>query len=72
MPPGTAFAIGSAEFIVTKLPHNGYQLFIDHYGRDACRFVNTGVGKVHRRRGIYVRVTKDSSVSIDDSVRKLA
>ena len=72
MPPGTAFAIGSAEFVVTRLPHNGCQSFIDRYGRDACLFVNTGVGKVHRLRGIYARVTKDGTVSVGDAVRKLA
>lgn len=71
MPPGTTFAIGSAEFVVTELAHNGCQSFIDRYGRDACLFVNTGVGKVHRLRGIYARVTKDGSVSVGDVVRKL-
>ena len=72
MPAGTAFAIGSAEFVVTEIPHNGCQSFIDRYGRDACLFVNTGVGKEHRLRGIYARVTKDGTVSVGDVVRKLA
>ena len=71
MPPGTRFAIGGAEFVVTELPHNGCQSFIDRYGRDACLFVNTGAGKVHRLRGIYARVTKDGVVSVGDAVRKL-
>lgn len=71
MPPGTRFAIGTAAFIVTELPHNGCQSFIDRYGRDACLFVNTGAGKVHRLRGIYARVTRDGTVSVGDTVRKL-
>ena len=71
MPPGTAFAIGTAEFIVTALPHNGCQKFIDRYGRDACLFVNTGVGKELRLRGIYARVTQDGTISVGDTVRKL-
>ncbi|MEP0941397.1 MAG: MOSC domain-containing protein [Rhizobiaceae bacterium] len=71
MPPGTRFAIGTAEFIVTKLPHNGCQSFIDRYGRDACLFVNTGVGKQHRLRGIYARVTQNGTVSVGDQVIKL-
>lgn len=71
MPPGTAFAIGSAEFVVSELRHNGCQDFIDRYGRDACLFVNTGAGKVHRLRGIYARVTKDGTVAVGDRVRKL-
>jgi MOSC domain-containing protein YiiM len=71
MPPGTRFVIGSAEFVVTELPHNACQLFIDRYGRDACVFVSTGEGKKHRLRGIYSRVTRNGTVSVGDSVRKL-
>lgn len=71
MPPGTRFAIGSAEFVVTETPHNGCAKFVDRYGRDATVFVNTGAGKEHRLRGIYARVTKDGDVSVGDKVRKL-
>ncbi|MCG6882467.1 MAG: hypothetical protein LJE62_01790 [Silicimonas sp.] len=71
MPPGTRFAIGSAEFVVTEVKHNGCQQFIDRYGRDAVLFVNTGKGKELRLRGIYARVTKDGTVNVGDTVRKL-
>ncbi|MDD9921498.1 MAG: hypothetical protein OXQ92_04330 [Boseongicola sp.] len=71
MPPGTKFAIGTAEFVVTEMPHNGCQKFIDRYGRDACLFVNTGKGKELRLRGIYARVTRDGTVSVGDTVHKL-
>lgn len=72
MPPGTRFKIGSAEFVVTELPHNGCQSFMDRYGRDAGIFVNVEEGKVHRLRGIYARVTRDGTVSVGDPVIKLA
>lgn len=71
MPPGTKVVIGSAEFQVTELAHNGCQDFIDRYGRDACVFVNTGEGKKNRLRGIYARVTREGTVSVGDTVRKL-
>jgi hypothetical protein len=71
MPPGTRFEVGSAKFVVTELPHNGCQKFIDRYGRDACLFVNTREGKKLRLRGIYARVTRDGTVSVGDKVRKL-
>ncbi|MBK0400865.1 hypothetical protein H0I76_16820 [Limibaculum sp. M0105] len=71
MPPGTRFAIGSAEFVVTELPHNGCQDFIDRYGRDACVFLMTGEGKKNRLRGIYARVIRDGTVSVGDTVSKL-
>ncbi len=71
MPPGIHFAIGSAEFVVTELRHNGCQKLIDRYGRDACVFVNTGEGNIQRLRGIYARVTQDGIVTVGDEVRKL-
>lgn len=71
MPPGTRFAIGNAEFVVTHLPHNGCQSFIDRYGRDACVFVNAGDGKKYRLRGIYARVTRNGTISVGDKVTKL-
>lgn len=71
MPPGTRFTIGGAEFVVTELPHNGCQSFIDRYGHDACKFVNTGDGKIYRLRGIYARVTRDGTVSVGDTVSKI-
>ncbi|MEM9320861.1 MAG: MOSC domain-containing protein [Pseudomonadota bacterium] len=71
MPPGTKFALGTAEMVVTTEPHNGCQNFIDRYGRDAVIFVNTGLGKLHRFRGIYARVTQDGVVAVGDKLRKL-
>lgn len=71
MPPGTRFAIGTAEFVVTPEPHNGCQRFSDRYGRDALLFVNMGEGKRLRLRGIYARVTVEGEVSRGDTVRKL-
>ncbi len=71
MPPGTRFAIGSAELTITEEEHKGCQMFIDRYGRDACVFVNTGEGDTLKLRGIYARVTKDGQVSVGDTVRKL-
>jgi len=71
MSPGTRFAIGDAEFVVTEEPHNGCAKFAARYGHDACVFVNTGNGKELRLRGIYARVTKDGIVSVGDSVDKI-
>lgn len=71
MPPGTRFALGTAELVVTPEPHNGCQAFIDRFGRDACVFVNTGPGKLHRLRGIYARVTRDGEIAVGERLRKL-
>lgn len=71
-PPGTRLAIGNAVLEITDTPHNGCASFIEHYGRDACVFVNTGRGKELRLRGIYGRVVQDGTVSVGDRVRKIA
>jgi len=70
-PPGTRLSIGSAVIEITDTPHNGCARFIEHYGHDACVFVNTGEGKRLRLRGIYGRVVQDGTVSVGDRVRKL-
>ena len=71
MPPGTRFALGSAEFVVTEVPHKGCGSFIERYGRDACVFVNFGGDGDLKLRGIYARVTKDGQIAVGDRVRKL-
>lgn len=71
LPPGTRIAIGTAILEITPEPHNGCEAFIERYGRDACVFVNTGIGKEKRLRGIYARVVHDGAIAVGDTVRKL-
>lgn len=71
LPPGQRLGIGSAELQITAVPHTGCASFIRRYGRDACVFVNTGVGRDLKLRGIFARVIKDGRVTIGDSVQKL-
>jgi MOSC domain-containing protein YiiM len=71
MPPGQRFAIGTALFEITGVPHNGCDQFIARFGRDAVLFVNTGDGKRLRLRGIYARVIKDGRIAAGDRVAKL-
>ena len=69
--PGSRVALGSAEIEISDEPNKGCQKFIDHYGRDACVFVNVGRGLQFRMRGLYARVVKDGEVRLGDRVRKL-
>ena len=71
LPPGTRVTLGSVEMEMTAEPHNGCAKFIERYGRDACVFVNTGVGKEHRLRGVYAKVVKDGTVRVGDRLRKV-
>ena len=71
LPTGTKLQIGSAVVKITDTPHLGCAKFIERYGRDACVFVNTGIGKQLRLRGIYARVVQDGTVSIGDKLTKI-
>jgi hypothetical protein len=71
MPPGQRFAIGTAAFEITAIPHNGCDSFIQRFGRDAVLFVNTGEGKRLRLRGIYARVIKDGRIATGERAEKL-
>ena len=71
VPPGTQLAIGTAVIEITDTPHNGCDNFIARYGRDACVFVNTRVGKRLRLRGVYGRVVGDGHLAVGDAVRKV-
>ena len=71
MPPGTRLALGGALIEVTAQPHTGCQKFVERFGLDAMKFVNSAVGKQLHLRGIHAKVLQPGTVSIGDVVRKL-
>lgn len=71
LPAGTRLAVGSAVIEVTAKPHLGCAKFVDRFGRDAMRFVNSPVGRELRLRGLNARVVVAGTVRPGDEVRKL-
>ena len=71
LPPGTRLSLGSAVIEVTDQLHTGCAKFTARFGRDAIRFVNTGVGRELRLRGMYARVIESGTVRPGDAIRKL-
>lgn len=71
LPPGTCIELGTARIEITAQANKGCQKFIDHYGRDACVFVNIGPGWARRARGLYARVIKDGTVELGDDLIKV-
>jgi len=70
LPPGTKLEIGSAVLEVTDIPHTGCDKFMDRFGRDAAKFVNSRVGRELNLRGINTRVVQPGVIRTGDLVKK--
>lgn len=69
--PGTQLSIGEAILEITPQPHNGCKKFVDRFGLDAMKFVNSELGKKHHLRGVNAKVVKPGKIRKGDTVRKL-
>ena len=71
LPPGTRLAIGSAVIEVTAQPHTGCKKFVQRFGLDAMKFVNSPVGRELHLRGINAKVVTPGTIRAGDPVRKV-
>ena len=71
VPAGTRLALGGAVIEVTPIPHTGCAKFVERFGKDAMRFVNSPEGRALRLRGLNARVVVAGTVRPGDPVRKL-
>ena len=71
LPPGTRLALGSAVIEVTAQPHTGCAKFVERFGSDAMRFVNSEVGRQLRLRGLNAKVVVSGTVRPGDEIRKV-
>ena len=72
LPPGTRLAMGSAVVEVTEEPHTGCAKFVERFGLDAMKFVNSSVGRTLRLRGLNARVVQPGTIRVGDTVRKMS
>ena len=72
LPAGTRLAIGEAVIEVSPQPHTGCAKFVERFGLDAMKFVNSKVGRQLNLRGINACVVSPGTVRRGDPVRKLA
>ena len=71
VPAGTQLAIGTAVIEVTAQPHTGCIKFVQRFGVDAMKFVNSPQGRALHLRGINARVVVPGRIHTGDRVRKL-
>jgi hypothetical protein len=71
LPPGTRLSLGSAVIEVTEPPHLGCDKFVERFGKEAMRFVNSPRGRELRLRGLNARVVVAGTVRPGDAVTKL-
>jgi MOSC domain-containing protein YiiM len=71
LPTGTRLAVGTAVVELTPPPHTGCKKFVQRFGLDAMRFVNSPEGRSLRLRGANARVVEPGIVRPGDETRKL-
>jgi hypothetical protein len=72
LPPGTRLAIGAAVIEVTAEPHTGCGKFVERFGVEAMKLVNSANGRRLGLRGINARVVRPGTIRRGDVVRKVA
>ena len=71
VPPGTRLAIGAAVIELTDQPHTGCGKFVERFGVDAMKFVNSTLGRRLQLRGVNAKVVQPGRIQVGDLTRKL-
>ena len=71
LPAGTRLQVGTAIVEVTPPPHAGCKKFVERYGLEAMKFVNSAAGRKNNLRGINAKVVRSGEVRTGDPVTKL-
>jgi hypothetical protein len=70
LPPGTRLQIGTAVIEVTAEPHTGCGKFVERFGVDAMRFVNSIERTDLNLRGINAKVVQRGTIRVGDRLTK--
>ena len=70
LPAGSLLAVGRAVLRVSETPHTGCAKFVERFGAEAMRFVNSRTGRQLRLRGMNARVVVPGTVRLGDLAAK--
>jgi hypothetical protein len=68
---GQRFSVGTVILQITEHAHNGCVKFMNRFGKDGLKFVNSPLGKELHLRGIYAMVIQDGVVKVGDRMKKI-
>ena len=71
LPPGARLIVGAAVIEVTPQPHTGCKKFVERFGLEAMKFVNSEIGKRLCLRGINAKVVEPGVIRIGQAAKKL-
>ena len=71
LPAGTHLRVGTATIRISEQPHTGCKKFVERFGADALRFVNTGPGAEARFRGLNAQIIESGTVRHGDKVIRI-
>jgi hypothetical protein len=71
LPPRTRLQIGTAVIEVTEEPHTGCMKFVERFGLDAMKFVNSIERKDLHLRGINAKVVQRGTIRVGDRLTKV-
>lgn len=71
LPPGSRLELGSAVIEVSAEPHTGCGQFVQRFGVEAMKFVNSPLGRELNLRGINARVVKPGTIRVRDVAKKV-
>jgi hypothetical protein len=66
LPAGSLLAVGEAVLEVSEDPHLGCAKFVERFGAEAMRFVNSRIGRQLRLRGMNTRIVVPGAVRLGD------
>lgn len=70
LPPGSLLAVGQAVLQVSEAPHLGCAKFVERFGAEAMRFVNSRTGRQLRLRGLNAHVVVPGAIRLGDLAAK--